>query len=129
MMLVLGAGAADARKVTGSVTCGDEKLSGVIVTDGRNFTTTKKNGRFAFEISDDAEFVYIVTPSGYVADWSTGVPEFYQPAQDCSKFDFRLSATGEKRDYNLLAIGDIQTKTDEDFAAFADDPVEDLPQQ
>ena len=126
MMLVLGAGAADARKVTGSVTCGDEKLSGVIVTDGRNFTTTKKNGRFAFEISDDAEFVYIVTPSGYVADWSTGVPEFYQPAQDCSKFDFRLSATGEKRDYNLLAIGDIQTKTDEDFAAFADDPVEDL---
>ena len=72
--------AADARKVTGSVVSGEEKLSGVIVTDGVNFTQTKKNGKFSFEIKDDAEFVYIVTPAGYAADWSTGVPAFYQKA-------------------------------------------------
>ena len=56
--------AADARKVKGSVVSGEEKLSGVIVTDGTNFTQTKKNGKFSFDIKDDADFVYIVTPAG-----------------------------------------------------------------
>lgn len=71
---------AQARKVTGTVKCGKEKLSGVIVTDGKNFTETKK-GKFAFEIEDDAEFVFIVTPAGYTADFSSGVPAFYKPAE------------------------------------------------
>ena len=61
--------AAQARKVTGSVMCGETKLEGVIVTDGEHFTKTARNGKFAFEVNDNAEFVYIVTPSGYVADW------------------------------------------------------------
>ena len=65
--LLVVAGYADARKVKGSVVSGDEKLSGVIVTDGKNFTQTKNNGKFSFEIADDAEFVYIVTPAGYAA--------------------------------------------------------------
>ena len=42
--------------------CGEEKLSDVIVTDGKNFTQTKK-GKFKFEIDDNAEFVYIITTS------------------------------------------------------------------
>ena len=84
---------AQARKVTGKVISGKEKLSGVIVTDGTSFTKTKKNGKFAFDIKDDAEFVYIVTPSGYVADWSSGVPAFYQQAAGCKKFVFDLQKT------------------------------------
>ena len=71
---------AEARIVSGSVTCGKKKLSDVIVTDGKNFTKTHK-GKFKFEIDDNAEFVYIVTPSGYVADWSSGSPEFYKKAK------------------------------------------------
>ena len=72
--------AAQARVVTGSVKCANKKLSGVIVTDGKSFTQTKNNGKFQLDIADDAELVFIVTPSGYVADWSSGVPEFYQRA-------------------------------------------------
>ena len=48
---------AEARKVTGKVVSGKEKLAGVIVTDGEHFTKTKKNGKFTFNINDDAEFV------------------------------------------------------------------------
>ena len=69
-------GIMEARKVSGIVKSADEKLSGVIITDGVNFTQTKKNGKFVLDIKDDAEFVYIVTPAGYVADWSSGVPQF-----------------------------------------------------
>ena len=62
---------AEGRRVKGSVRCGTEPLEGVVVTDGRNFTLTQRNGKFVFDISDDAEFVYITTPAGYVADWSS----------------------------------------------------------
>ena len=72
LMILLAAVAlnttAQARKVTGKVVSGGEKLSGVIVTDGTSFTQTKKNGKFSIDIKDDAEFVYIVTPAGYAAE-------------------------------------------------------------
>lgn len=71
----------EARVVLGQVLSGKEKLADVIVTDGTNFTRTNKKGKFTFDIQDDAEFVYIVTPAGYSADWSSGVPVFYQRPQ------------------------------------------------
>ena len=123
---IVAAGTADARKVTGCVRCGHDTLSGVVVTDGVNFTQTRKNGKFSFDINDDAEYVYIVTPSGYAADWSSGVPAFYQSAPGNSRFDFNLIRTGEGDDYHLLAIGDIQARDDNHFAIFAADPISDL---
>ena len=80
---------AEARVVSGSVTCGKKKLSDVIVTDGKNFTKTQK-GKFKFEIEDNAEFVYIVTPAGYAADWSSGVPAFCQRAEGKNVFTFEF---------------------------------------
>ena len=117
---------AQARKVSGSVISGEEKLPGVIVTDGKNFTVTKKNGKFAFDIKDDAEFVYIVTPSGYVADWSTGVPAFYQEAAGRNKFVFELQKTDASGDYSILAIADPQTRNEKQFAKFAGEPMADI---
>ena len=67
-----------ARTVTGEVVCDGKGLSKVVVTDGESFTTTTVDGQFSFDIKDSAEFVYIITPSGYVADWSKGSPEFYK---------------------------------------------------
>ena len=118
---------ADARKVSGTVMCGEEKLSGVIVTDGKNFTQTD-NGKFKFEIEDNAEFVYLITPAGYVADWSAGVPAFYQAAAGKDKFSFNLEKTVQGDDYSFIAVSDPQTRTDEDFAKFAAEPMADLCQ-
>ena len=117
---------AEGRKVTGSVTCGDTGLAGVTVTDGKNFTQTKSNGKFTFEIEDDAEHVFIVTPSGYVADWTSGVPQFYMKADGVSKFNFSLQRTQGGQDYNIIAVSDPQTYSDEHFAKFAGKPLEDL---
>ena len=110
----------------GSVRCGDVKLAGVIVTDGENFTRTTKNGRFTFEINDDAEFVYLVTPAGYVAEWQSGVPAFYKPAAGVSKFEFNLQRTGGGSDYHIVAIADPQAYSDEHFAEFSGEPMADL---
>lgn len=119
-------GAAHARKVSGTVTCGEEFLEGVIVTDGANFTTTNFKGKFAFEINDDAEHVYIVTPDGYVADWTSGVPAFYQKAEGKNKFAFDLQKMQKGTEYHIIAIADPQTSTPEHSAKFGGAPVEDL---
>ena len=118
--------AADARKVTGKVVSGKEKLSGVIVSDGEKFTQTKKNGKFSFEINDDAEFVYIVTPAGYAADWSSGVPAFYQRAEGKDDFVFDLITTDNSGEYSIIAVSDPQTKSKKHFSKFAGAPMEDL---
>lgn len=54
----------EAKVVKGIVTCGENKLSGVVVTDGKKFTRTRKDGSFRLNVGGDAKHVYIVTPSG-----------------------------------------------------------------
>ena len=124
--LIASTALADARKVSGTVTSGAQVLEGVVVTDGSNFTTTNAKGKFTFDIKDDAEFVYLVTPSGYVADWTSGVPAFYKKAEGVSKFDFNLQKTQGGQDYNIIAVSDPQTSTPEHFAKFAGAPLADL---
>ncbi len=84
------------------------------------------NGKFSFEIEDYAEFVYIVTPSGYTADWSTGVPAFYQEAAGKNKFAFKLIPTGKSDNYTIVAIADPQFSTEGHFKKFSGVPMEDL---
>ncbi len=123
---LLLAGTAEARKVSGVVKSGEEKLGGVIITDGKNFTQTKKNGKFSFEIEDDAEFVYVVTPAGYVADWSSGVPAFYQRAEGKKKFEFDLIPVSESADYSIIAVADPQVADDEQFEKFVGYQMDDI---
>lgn len=118
---------ADARKVSGSVVCGNEKLEGVVVTDGTHFTQTKANGKFSLNISDNADFVYIFTPSGYVAPYETGSPQFYQKAEKSKKkYVFELQKTLNTSDYSFIAIGDPQTQTAKHFETFKGEPFEDI---
>ena len=120
-------GMANARRVTGEVVSGGKGLARVIVTDGESFTTTATDGSFVFDISDDAEFVYVVTPSGYVADWSKGSPEFYKKAKDNDFFSFHLTKTGNgNKEYNIIAVSDPQPRSDEHFDEFLGNPLKDL---
>ena len=109
LALFLACMVSEARIVKGRVTSGRKKLSSVVVTDGRNFTQTSRRGTFTLEICDSAEFVYIVTPSGYTADWSEGSPAFYRKAAGQSYFEFDLKFTGKPAGtYNIIAVGDPQ---------------------
>ena len=61
IILLAACFASEARKVTGSVKCGETIMPGITVTDGKTFTQTNRNGKFSFDIEDNAEFVYIIT--------------------------------------------------------------------
>jgi hypothetical protein len=128
LSLVTIASALQARTVTGSVTSGKKKLAGVVVTDSKNFTQTSRKGEFTLEIEDDAAFVYIITPSGYAGDWSSGSPAFYQKADGCDNFEFDLKFIGDCEKYNIIAVGDPQPRSDKHFSEFAGRPLEDMVQ-
>ena len=115
-----------ARKVTGTIMSGETFLENVVVTDGTNFATTNFKGKYTLEVSDDADYVYLVTPAGYVADWSSGVPAFYQKFEGKKKVDFQLQKTTGGSDYNIIAVADPQTSTEQHFAQFAGKPMEDI---
>ena len=118
-----------ARIVTGKVTCGQENLAKVVVTDGFKFAKTKKNGEFKMELSDSAKFVYIVTPSGYAGDWSTGAPQFYQKIDERDNYTFDLIKTGDpSARYNIVAVGDPQPSKERHCDEFDGEPLNDLCQ-
>ncbi len=77
----------EARKVSGTVASGETKLSGVIVTDGKNFAQTNKKGQFKMEIDDGTGYLYVVSPSGYMA----GLPSSRIKVDGDEKFMFNLS--------------------------------------
>lgn len=112
----LGASAA-ARPIRGTVKSAGAPVAGVTITDGYTFTESNAEGTFTLDANDDALFISLVTPSGYLAPTQQGVPQFFRPYNPAAKrYDFELlpwPATGEV--YELLAIGDPQPKTEKHF--------------
>lgn len=106
-----------ARPIRGTVKCAGKPMSGVTVTDGYTFARSDAEGVFTLDANDDALFISIVTPSGYLAPTEQGIPQFFRPYTPTAKrFDFELEpwpATGEV--YELLAIADPQPKTEKHF--------------
>ena len=79
-----------ARKVKGKVTAQGAPLEKVLVSDGYRFTVTQSDGSFTLNTHKDARYVFVITPSGYVADFSSGAPRFYLPVKGTKSFDFQL---------------------------------------
>ena len=73
--------------IRGQVKAGNKGLSHVVITDGINFTQTDTKGNFLLDTDQEARFVYLLTPDGYVADYRSGTPEFYLPL-DPEKEDY-----------------------------------------
>ena len=51
----------------GTVKCGGKPVCGVAVTDGYTFTESDAQGSFTLDADDDALFISLVTPAGYLA--------------------------------------------------------------
>ena len=117
----------DAKKVKGSVRGPETVLSGVIVSDGYRFTKTAEDGTFELNTHKDARFVFVITPAGYVGDFSDGSVKFYLPIEGTEKFDFvlqRLPHDGD--DYTIFSISDPQMAHEKHFKRFNGAPVADL---
>ncbi|MDR3227395.1 MAG: calcineurin-like phosphoesterase C-terminal domain-containing protein [Prevotellaceae bacterium] len=104
------------QQVTGVVKSGKTNISNVVVTDGENFTITDTKGNYTLNVGDNADFIYIVTPSGYISNFESGTPVFYKKYDNkVKKYDFDLLKWGNTEKYTLVAIADPQPKTAEHF--------------
>ena len=107
---------ATAKEVTGKVHCNKKGMKDVVVTDGTNFTTTDQNGIYKLDAVNNADFIHIVTPSGYVASYASGTPRFYHTPSE-KNLDFELfEFSAPQGAYALFAIGDTQPGSDQAYA-------------
>lgn len=116
----------EAKKVKGSVSCEGKGLSGVIVSDGYRFTKTLADGSFTLDTHRDARNVFVITPAGYVADFSSGAPEFYLPLKGTKNFSFSLSKMADGDDYTLFSVSDPQMQNAKHLKRFKGRPLGDL---
>ncbi|MBR1522578.1 MAG: calcineurin-like phosphoesterase C-terminal domain-containing protein [Bacteroidales bacterium] len=122
-------GEALAWKAKGTVKGDGKPLAGVIVTDGYRFTLTGEDGSFSFEASSRARFIQVVTPSGYVGDFSSGAPQFYISAEpgDDDEYNFELLGFGAgRKDYSIFSVSDPQMSSKKHFQKFSGAPLKDL---
>lgn len=120
--------AGHAETVKGRVRCGDRGLGEVLVTDGFSFVVTDNKGRYTLDLHERAEFVYILTPKGYVADFSSGVPRFYLPVSAGRRaYDFDLQPMkGDPDRFAMLTMADTQLDTEADVERLMTESLPDM---
>ena len=123
--IILGTYITEAQVVTGKVSSMGKGIPNVIVSDGTNFTQTDKQGRYSIDTHENSKFVFLVTPGGYIADWSSGTPAFYKEISS-SSIDFELNKFPTKNRYNIIAIADPQPSKKAHFEKFLEAPLTDL---
>ena len=104
--------------LTGRVTCDGEPVAGVHVSDGIKVVKTGKDGRYSMFSNKRQGFVFISTPSGYVATSRDGLrPDFYarltEPLGVPEEHDFTLRKENQDR-YSIIYFTDAHL-TNADF--------------
>lgn len=116
-------------EVKGFVRCGDKPVADVLVTNGYEFARTNVFGIYYLPKNENARMVWLVTPAGYDAVATDGVPAFFKTIDRKDKVfqaDFELVATGDDRNHNFLALADPQMRGDHDYGMFESEALPDL---
>lgn len=105
--------------VKGTVKSSGVGLAGVVVTDGKNFTTTDKDGNYSFDAEKSATHIYISSPSGYMVSVDKSVPKFYvalTPSIRNKSIDFELDKiSGSDQKHYFIAVGDPQVRNENEL--------------
>src|SRR5690554_1674954 len=107
--------------VEGKVTSDEGGLPNVVVTDGYQCVITGSDGSYRFTPHQDARFIYISTPAGYLPAEEMQVPLFYIPIEkgrECYDFALRKNPLDDTRQL-LLVTADPQFHKKETFLRYA----------
>lgn len=97
--------------LTGKVTVEGKPVAGVKVSDGINIVTTDASGEYKMFSRKEQGFVFVTTPTGYVATSADGIqPDFYahltKPAWEKENHDFTLRKE-DQNNYSVVFITDL----------------------
>ena len=101
LAIVASASAASLIKISGKVTSDGKPVAGVPVTDGTQFVTTDKSGKYTMESVDGTKYVYITLPDGYEVPMKDGVPVLYAAVTPDAKGRFSHDFNLEKSDRDM----------------------------
>ena len=104
--------------VYGRISCGDEGVAGVVVSDGVEVTTTDENGVYYLNSTKKYNLVWYSVPGGYEPvtvgyDGSAGgiLPVIYRPLDgvpgNTQRADFEMVKAQETDNYTLFIMGDM----------------------
>lgn len=110
------------KEITGKVMCEGKGVANVVVTDGETCVVTDNKGVYSIPFPNkDASFVYISTPSGYLATDSMGIPKFYQNIDRgrYKGYDFEIVKNSKNDNQHLLLVhADPQFFKEENFEIY-----------
>ena len=114
--------------VDGSWPTDGKGLAKVVVTDGTAFALTSEDGSYMIDADEKAHFIYVVTPSGYMAPCNGGTPVFYKTLNENSH-DFQLHRWGTVGGkYAMMAAADTQPRGENAFHRLETEAFPDLKQ-
>ena len=97
--------------VFGWVSCKGKGVPGVVVSDGVICTQTNEDGVYSLSSSKGNGYVFISTPSGYVAPTHGILPAIHkmtrQPSATPERIDFELLPDGDQTNHTVLVMGDM----------------------
>lgn len=107
--------------IRGKVVCQGEGIKGVVVSDGNTCVSTDANGEYLLPTSENAHFVYISTPAGYLTERNNTVPIFFKKikSETFEKYDFEL-IRNPRNDHKHLCIvqTDVQVTSKDDLEKY-----------
>jgi len=100
----------------GKVLCDSKGVSGVVVTDGTNFTQTDANGAYSLPYNPSATHIYISSPAGYTVPVDRSVPKFWillKSISDKKNINFTLTKMSQSdTKHFFIAVGDPQVRNE-----------------
>ncbi|MBR5925525.1 MAG: calcineurin-like phosphoesterase C-terminal domain-containing protein [Bacteroidales bacterium] len=101
----------EAGTVFGWVSCKGKGVPGVVVSDGTICTQTNEEGVYSLSSDKANGYVFISTPSGYVAPTVGVLPTIHkltkQAAGTPERIDFELVQDGDQTNHTMLVVGDM----------------------
>ncbi|MDR0714896.1 MAG: calcineurin-like phosphoesterase C-terminal domain-containing protein [Bacteroidales bacterium] len=95
--------------VKGWVSCNNEPVAGVVVSDGHEVTVTDRNGVYYLPSRKKTGFVFISTPGNYETPVRDSIPQFFRrleaPVTTVERKDFVLKRVNNDQ-HVVLAIAD-----------------------
>jgi hypothetical protein len=113
----------------GLVSCQDEPVEGVVVSDGVEVTRTNADGIYQLQSDKQLGYVFISIPSDYEVPAEGILPQFYKMvkgnADSAERADFTLNKVSGQDSYKVLMLGDIhlanRTSDSKQFKEFTTD--------
>ncbi len=98
--------------VKGKVSAKGKGLANIAISDGYDIVQTNAKGVFSLQPHSNAQFIFVISPSGYQFANKDGIAQFYQailPGSSEQKVNFELEPLGQSDDRHAFIIwGDTQ---------------------